>query len=67
VDDSRCARRPVDLIEIVELLREPELRTRHSVPATQSVAIVHPVGTARELWLLRSWYDHVPDELKGVN
>jgi len=40
-------------MEIVELLREPELRTRHSIPRTQSIAVVHQVGTGRELWLLR--------------
>ena len=39
VGDSRCATPAVDLIEIVEMLREPELRPRHNIP--------HAVGGRR--------------------
>jgi putative SOS response-associated peptidase YedK len=42
-----------DLVEIFQLLREPELTPRYNIAPTQPVAAVRQVGKFRELSLLR--------------
>jgi putative SOS response-associated peptidase YedK len=45
--------RPADLVEVFELLREPELTPRFNIAATQPVAVVCQVDKHRELSLMR--------------
>jgi putative SOS response-associated peptidase YedK len=42
-----------DLVEVFELLREPELSPRYNIAPTTRVAVVRQVGKARELSLMR--------------
>ena len=42
-----------DLVEIFELLREPELSPRYNIAPTQRVAVVRQDGKNRELSLMR--------------
>jgi putative SOS response-associated peptidase YedK len=42
-----------DLVEIFELLREPELSPRYNIAPTQNVAVVRQDGKSRQLSLIR--------------
>jgi putative SOS response-associated peptidase YedK len=42
-----------DLVEIFELLREPELSPRYNIAPTQNVAVIRQDGKSRELSLMR--------------
>src|ERR1700733_8566351 len=42
-----------DLVEIFELLREPELTPRYNITPTQNVAVVRQDGKRRELSMMR--------------
>jgi putative SOS response-associated peptidase YedK len=42
-----------DLVEIFELLREPELFPRYNIAPTQNVAVIRQDGKSRELSLMR--------------
>jgi putative SOS response-associated peptidase YedK len=42
-----------DLVEIFELLREPELTPRYNIAPTQNVAVIRQDGKSRELSLMR--------------
>ncbi|HXY36302.1 MAG TPA: SOS response-associated peptidase [Planctomycetaceae bacterium] len=45
--------RPADLVEVFELLREPELTPRFNIAPTQPVAIVRQVDKHREISMVR--------------
>jgi putative SOS response-associated peptidase YedK len=42
-----------DLVEIFELLREPELAARYNIAPTQNVAVIRQDGKSRELSMMR--------------
>src|SRR6202034_277376 len=42
-----------DLVEIFELLREPELSPRYNIAPTQNVAVIRQDGKSREQSLMR--------------
>jgi putative SOS response-associated peptidase YedK len=42
-----------DLVEVFELLREPELSPRYNIAPTQNVAVVRQDGKSRELSMMR--------------
>jgi putative SOS response-associated peptidase YedK len=46
--------RPADLVEVFELLREPELAPRFNIAPTQQIGVIRQSGNGRE-WTLMRW------------